>query len=209
MKSLIALLALAFTASLPAQAVKLSLDSKGVIVDGGAHGNVVLGAPTLTGLDKKPRKPTFAVADDRKSATATYADGFVITIVPSSTEGTVLYSFDHKPDDASAIVITATLPLYLSNGGSFATNNGEPQPFPGEPAKQLFAQGAFNQIVFTTGTGEGLSFTMPASYQQMQDPRSWSIHHFQWIYHYDLNRYPNSTSFTLKVTPTKASPAKN
>lgn len=203
MKSLIALLALAFTSSLAAQAVKLSLDAKGVIVDGGPHGHIVLGAPALVGADKKPRKPVFAVAEDGKSATATYADGFVITLAPSSAEGTVLYSFDHKPEDASSIVITAILPLSYNNGGTFATNGGAPQPFPGEPGKQLFAQGAFTQITFTTGTGEGLSFTTPASYQQMQDPRAWSLNYFQWVYHYDLNRYPNATSFTLKVAPTK------
>jgi hypothetical protein len=203
MKSLIVLLALAFAGSLSAQTFKISADSSGIVIDGGAHGHIVLGAPAITGSDKKARKPVFAAAADGASATATYADGFVITIVPSSKDGTILYSFDQKPEDAVSILITATLPLSYNNGGTFATNGGAAQPFPAEPGKQLFAQGSFTKIDFHTGTGEGLSIAPPASYQQMQDPRAWGLQHFQWIYHYDLNRYPNATSFTLKVTPVK------
>lgn len=203
MKTLLALLALAFTASLSAQTLKLSADSKGVTVDGGVNGRVVLGAPTLTGSDKKARKAVFAPAADGASATATYANGTVVTIALSSADGTILYSFDQVPADTISMVITTGLPLDYNNGGSFVANDGEAKPFPGEPGKQLFAQGAFTKLDLYTGTGDGLSFKMPASYQQLQDPRAWGMQHFQWIYHYDFLRYPNATSFTLKVALVK------
>jgi len=203
MKSLLVSLALAFTASLSAQSLKLTADSKGIVIDGGTHGLIVLGAPALTGSDKKPRKATFAPSTDGTSATATYADGTVVTVVPSSADGTVRYSFDAVPADTVSLVITASLPLGYTGGGTFSANGGEAKPFPAEPGKQLFAQGAFTKIDFYSGTGEGLSFTVPASYQQLQDPRAWGIPHFQWIYHYDFLRYPNATSFTLKVAAVK------
>lgn len=203
MKTLLALLALAFGASLSAQSIKLSADAKGVVVDGGVNGRVVIGAPTVTGSDKKNRKAVFAPAADGLSATATYADGFVIKIALASADGTITYAFDQVPADAISIVVTTALPLSYNNGGTFATNGGEAKTFPGEPGKQLFAQGAFTQVNLYTGTGEGLAFSVPASYQQFQDPRAWGMQQFQWIYHYDLLRYPNTTSFTLKVATVK------
>lgn len=209
MKTPLVLLALAFTASLSAQTLKLSADSKGVIADGGVNGLVVLGAPTLTGSDKKARKAVFAPAADGTSATATYADGTVVTLAVSPADGTVLYRFDQVPPDTLSMVITTNLPLSYNEGGSFAANGGEAKPFPVEPGKQLFAQGAFTKLDLYTGTGDGLSFTTPASYQQLQDPRAWGMQHFQWIYHYDFLRYPNATSFTIKVALVKtAAPAK-
>lgn len=203
MKSLLVALALAFTASLSAQSLKLTADAKGIVIDGGTHGRIVLGAPTLTGSDKKNRKATFAPSADGTSATATYPDGTVVTIVPSSADGTILYSFDAVPADTITMVVTAALPLGYNTGGTFSANGSEAKPFPSEPGKQLFAQGAFTKIDFYGATGEGLSFSVPASYQQLQDPRAWGIPHFQWIYHYDFLRYPNATSFTLKVAAVK------
>ncbi|HEY9250029.1 MAG TPA: hypothetical protein VIO38_12895 [Rariglobus sp.] len=203
MKSLIVLLALAFTASLSAQTLKLSADSKGVTVDGGVNGLVVLGAPTLTGADKKARKATFAPAADGASATATYADGTVVTIALSPADGVILYSFDQIPADAISMVITTAIPLSYIEGGSYVANGAEAKPFPVEPGKQLFGQGAFKQMDFYTGTGDGLAFTVPATYQQLQDPRAWGYQNLQWIYHYDFLRYPGKTSFTFKVALVK------
>jgi hypothetical protein len=203
MKTLLAVLTLAFTASLSAQSVALTADAKGITLDGGAHGRMVLSPPTLTGSDKKARKAVFAPAADGTSATATYADGTVVTIAITPADGTVLYSFDQVPPDAIAMVVTASLPLSYGTGGSFVANGGEAKPFPGEPGKQLFAQGTFTKIDFYSATGEGLAFTVPASYQQLQDPRAWGIQNLQWIYHYDFLRYPGKTSFTIKVAPVK------
>ncbi len=209
MKTLLALLALAFTASLAAQSVKLSADTKGVIVDGGTAGRIVLTPPALTGSDKKTRKPVFTPAADGATATATFPDGFVIKVALSPKDGTISYSFDQVPADAASIVVNATLPVSYNEGGSFATGGGEAKSFPGEPGKQLFAQGSFDQIDLVKSTGEALSLTMPASYQQLQDNRIWGTQSFSWIYHYDLLRYPNETRFTISVAAVKAAaPAK-
>lgn len=209
MKTLLVLLTIAFTASLSAQAVKLSADSKGVTIDGGAAGRLVIAPPTISGTDKKSRKPVFTPTKDGSSATATFADGFVIKIVLSSKDGTIRYSFDQVPADAASIVLNTALPVSYNEGGSYATNRGEAKPFPGEPDKQLFAQGAFERVDLITGTGEGFSFETPTSYQQLQDNRIWGTQSFSWIYHYDLVRYPNDTSFTVQVASVKAAaPAK-
>jgi hypothetical protein len=198
MKTLLILLALAFTASLSAQSLKLSADAKGVIVDGGAAGRIVLSPPTISGMDKKPRKPVFKPSADGASATATFADGFEIKVVLSSEAGTITYNYT-PPVDGVAIVLNASLPVSYNEGGSYAVNRGEAKPFPGEPGKQLFAQGAYSQLDLVTGTGDGLSFTMPVSYQQLQDNRIWGTETFSWIYHFDVARYPNETSFAINV----------
>lgn len=198
MKTLIALLALAFTASLSAQSLKLSADAKGVTVDGGLAGRLVIAPPVISGTDKKPRKPTFKAAEDGASATATFADGFVINVALSSKAGTITYNYT-PPVDGVAILLNTSLPVSYNEGGSYATNGGAAKPFPGEPGKQLFAQGAFTQVDLVTGTGDGLSLTMPASYQQLQDNRIWGTSSFSWLYHYDLVRYPDETGFTINV----------
>ncbi|MDF3057982.1 MAG: hypothetical protein K0R17_2197 [Rariglobus sp.] len=203
MKTLLVFLALACVAPLSAQSIKLSADAKGVVVDGGPSGRIVLGVPTITGSDKKSRKPVFAPSADGTSAVATFTDGFVINIVLSAETGAITYRFDRAPADAASIIVNATLPVSYNEGGGYATNGGEAKPFPGEPGKQLFAQGAFTRLDLITGTGDGLSFTMPASYQQLQDSRIWGTQNFSWIYHYDFLRYPSETSFTIDVAPVK------
>lgn len=203
MKTLLVSLCLSFTASLSAQSLKLSADTRGVTVDGGAAGHLVLSAPIIGGSDKKDRKPVFTPAADGVSATAVYPDGLILKISLSAKNGTITYTLDHVPADAASLKITAALPVSYNDGGTYTTNGGEAKSFPGEPGKQLFAQGAFNQLDLVTGTGEGLSLTMPASYQQLQDNRVWGTQSFSWIYHYDFLRYPNETSFTISVAMVK------
>jgi len=200
MKPLLVFLALTFTASLHAQHLKLSADSKGVVVDGGPAGRLVLSGPVIVGSDKKGRKPTFLPAEDGASATATYADGFVIKVDFSAVDGTIAYSFAQIPADALLMKITAALPLSYNQGGTYALNNdGASKPFPGEPGNQIIAQGASSQFNLTTGTGEGLSFTVPAAYHQLSDARAWGAQGFSWTYFYDLKRYSNETRFTIQV----------
>lgn len=209
MKALLILFTLAFSTSLSAQSIQLSADAKGITVDGGTAGRLVLSAPVISGSDKKDRKPVFTPAADGSSATAVYADGLTLKITLSSKNGTITYAFDHVPTDAASLKISTLLPLSYNLGGTYVANGGEAKSFPGEPGKQLFAQGSFNQLDLITGTGEGLSFTTPASYQQLQDNRVWNTQSFSWIYHYDFLRYPNETSFTISVAMVKpATPAK-
>lgn len=203
MKTLLVLLSLAFAASLSAQPIKLSADAKGVTIDGDLNGRVTLAAPTITGSDKKARKAVFAAGADGLSATATYPDGFVIRVTIAPAEGTVAYGFDQPPVDATAIVVNVSLPLAYADGGTYSANGAAAQPFPAESGKQLFAQGAFKQLDLITGAGTGLSFTLPASYQQLQDNRIWGTPSFSWIYHYDLLRYPATTGFVIKVSAVK------
>lgn len=205
MKPLLALLALSLSAAVVvrAQDIKLSIDTKGVVVDAGPSGRVVLGAPVLSGTDGKDRKAVLTPAADGLSAKAAYPDGFVITLSVSAQDGEIRYDFDAPQADAKSVKINASLPVSDFAGGTFATNGGQPQPFPADSGKQLFAQGAFSRIDLALGTGAGLSFTVPATYQQLQDNRVWGTKSFSWIYHYDLLRYPNSTGFSLKVSALK------
>lgn len=211
MKPLTLLLAFVFASSLHAQAVKLTATTEGVVVDGGAGGRVVLRAPMIGGADKKDRKAVFTPADDGASATAAYADGTVVKIT-FSAEGAVTYSFGSVPPNAITLKIIAALPRSFSVGGSYVVDKSEAKPFPGETGKQIFAQGAFSYLEFISGTGDGISFTVPASYQQLQDPRAWGMQEFHWVYHYDFLRYPEATQFILTAATVKkavAAPATN
>lgn len=205
MKTLLALLALALSAaaSVRAQDIKLSINAKGVAVDAGPSGHVTLGAPVLSGNDGKDRKPVLTPAADGLTAKAVYPDGFVIDISVSAQDGSIRYDFPASQADAKSVKINASLPLSDFAGGTFATNGGQPQPFPAEAGKQLVSQGAFTRMDVTPAAAGGLSFAIPASYQQLQDNRVWGTKSFSWIYHYDLLRYPNSTGFSLKVSALK------
>ncbi|MFA6287719.1 MAG: hypothetical protein WC661_10080 [Opitutaceae bacterium] len=208
MKKLLVILALALVPVLPAQTLTLSATAKGVAIDGGTTGLLVLSAPVITGSDGKSRTPVLTPAADGASATAVYADGFTIKITFSQKDGEAIYSFDHPPVGAKSLVITTPLDLYYNEGGTYAVNGGEPKLFPAEKDKQLFAQGAFTQLDIRNGSGAGFSLQMPESYQQLQDNRVWGTQSFAWIYHYDFLRYPEATGFTIKAALLKPVPAK-
>lgn len=205
MKTLLALLALAISASVAARAqnVSLSIDAKGVVVDAGPSGRLTIAPPVLVGNDGKDRKSALTPAADGLTAKAVYPDGFVIDISVSVQDGEIRYDFDASQADAKAVRVNASLPISVFGGGTFATNGGQPQPLPAEVGKQLVAQGAFTRIDVSPAAGAGLSFTTPATYQQLQDNRIWNTSSFSWIYHYDLLRYPNSSGFALKVSTLK------
>lgn len=196
-------LSLSLAVAAHAQALKLSINAKGVVVDGGPSGPVILSAPVLSGNDGKDRKPVFTPAADGLSAKAVYPDGFAIDISVSAQDGAIRYDFDASQADAKNVKINAGLPASAFVGSTFATDGGQAKPFPAESGKQLIAQGAFSRVDLATGPGAGLSFTVPASYQQIQDNRVWGTQSFSWIYHYDLLRYPNSTGFSIKVSALK------
>lgn len=202
MKTLLAIFALSLAAavSVPAQSPKLSIDAKGVTVDGGAAGRVTLAPPVVAGSDGKDRKPAFTAGADGLTAKAVYPDGFTIDISVSAQDGSVRYDFLASQADAKSVRINASLPAVTFVGGTFAANGGQSQPFPAESGKQLVSQGAFTRMDVSPSSGGGLSFAIPASYQQLQDNRIWGTSSFSWIYHYDLMRYPNSTGFAIKVS---------
>lgn len=202
-KTLLSLVAFAFATALSAQSLSLSATAKGIVVDGGSHGRFVLGAPVIGGSDKKDLKPSFVPAEDGTSATATYADGTVINIELSSAEGVITYRFNGVLYNAKSVKISTTIPIDYSSGGTYSLNNEEAKPFPYQPEKQLFAQGAFSRVAFDIGTGEGLAFQTPTSYQQLQDNRIWDTRSYSWIYHYDLGRYPEALEFRIKVSTFK------
>lgn len=199
MKKLLVILALTLGASLQAQALKLSATAKGVIIDGGTTGKLALGVPVISGSDGKSHKPVVTPAADGSSATAVYDDGVTIKISLSNKDGKVTYSFDQAPVGAKSIVITTPLDLYYNEGGTYAADGGAPKLFPVEKDKQLFAQGSFFKLDLRNGSGAGFALEVPASYQQLQDNRVWGTQSFAWIYHYDLLRYPNETSFSIKA----------
>lgn len=205
MKTLLSLLTLglSLTVAAHAQSLKLSVDTKGVVVDGGPSGLVTIAAPVVVGTDGKDRKPVLTPGADGLSAKAAYSDGFAINISVSTSDDTIRYDFDASQANAKTVRLNANLPVSTFGGGTFATNGGQPQPFPADAGKQLVAQGAFTRVDVSVAPGAGLSFSAPASYQQLQDNRIWNTSSFSWIYHYDLLRYPNSTGFSLKVSVLK------
>ncbi|MFA6287717.1 MAG: hypothetical protein WC661_10070 [Opitutaceae bacterium] len=203
MKTLLTLLVLSLVSPLSAQTPKLSAETSGIVVDGGTSGRLVLAAPAFNGADKKDIKGVFTPAADGASATIAYPNGFTVQVALSSEAGTITYSYSDVPEGSFALKINSALPASY-NGGTYATNGGEAKLFPATPDKQLIAQGAFTQLDFVGSTGEGLSFKVPGTYQQLQDTRKWGHAFISWIYYYDFARYNGKTSFTIKVSTLKA-----
>ena len=200
--------ALALVSPLSAQTLKLSADTTGIVVDGGTCGSFVLPAPFFNGADKKDIKGVFTPSADGSSATVVYPDGFTVKVALSSEAGTITYSYGEVPEGSFALKLNSVLPVSY-NGGTYATDGGKAAPFPATPDKQLIAQGTFAQLDFVGSTGEGLSFKVPATYQQLQDGRKWGFEFISWIYYYDFARYNGQTSFTIKISTLKAAaPAK-
>lgn len=185
-------------AVLSAQPLKLSLSDKGVVVNAGAIGSLTLEAPSLGFKGDKTLKPSFALDGD-KGGVATYPDGTVIRVSVSDADKTATYSFDTLPEGATAIRIDTKIPISLNQGGRFAlgTKTGE---FPTALAGQFLAHGDAATLDVIHALGDGVRFTAPAGYQQLQDNRMWNWNTFFWIYRYDLLRYSGKKSFQIKVS---------
>ena len=191
------LLALCAAASLSAQSVKLSLSEKGAVVNAGTLGNLTLEAPAIGLPENKTIKPSFALDGD-KGGVATYPDGSVIRVSVSDADKTVTYAFDTLPAGATSIRIDTKIPISLNQGGRFALGD-KTGDFPAAKAGQFLAHGDAATLDVIHALGDGVRFTAPAGYQQLQDNRMWDWNTFFWIYRFDLQRYPGKKSFQIKV----------
>jgi hypothetical protein len=199
------LLALFATITVPAQSVSLSLSDKGVVVGAGTLGNLTLGTPVIGLPDNKTLKPSVALDGD-KSAVATFPDGSVIRVTISNTDKTVTYSFDTLPAGATSIRIDTPIPINLNQGGRFALG-GKTGEFPAALAGQFVAHGDASTLDIIHALGEGVRFTTPGAYQQLQDNRTWNWNTFFWIYRYDLQRHAGKKSFQIKISAIAPAPA--
>ena len=172
MRHPLVLLALVLCAVLPlsAQTIKLSLGNKGVIVDAGVLGKIVVPPPEITTIDEKQViKPTYAL-DGSGGALATYPDGFVIRIAVSDAHKTITYSYDRIPEGAAAFKFSTLFPINFNQGGSYVLGNQRGE-FPVALGETFFARGDANQVDIIHPLGEGIRFNTPTSFQQFQDNR--------------------------------------
>ena len=199
MKHLLALfLGLCAALCLPAQALKLSLSDDGVVVSAGTLGSFTLPPPSLDTVDKKELKPTYAL-NAEGSAQVTYANGFALKITVSNADNAITYSFEEIPSDAAFLKFVTLLPINLNQGGKF-TLGGKFGEFPVGKAGQFLAQGDADHLDIIHSLGEGIRFTTPATYQQLQDNRTWGWSVFAWIYRHDFKRYAGKHSLSFKVS---------
>lgn len=205
MKRLLPLL-LAFCAALPlsAQDLKLSLSDKGAIVNAGALGSFTVPAPIIDTTDKKEIKPTLALTAN--GAQATYPNGFVLNIAVSNADKSINYSFDAAPADAAMFRFMTMFPINLNQGGRYALGNKTGE-FPVAKGGQFVTQGDASTLDIIHPLGEGIRFSVPGAYHQMQDNRTWGWPVFAWVYRYDLRRHSGKTSFSFKVSTLAAAPA--
>ena len=205
-RPLLSLLAcLCVLSPLSAQALKLSLSDKGAVINAGALGSFTIPAPSIDTTDKKELKPTYALNADGSSAQATYANGFVLKIAVSNADKSITYSFDAPPANGAMLKFIPLFPINLNQGGRFALGNTTGE-FPVAKAGQFLATGDTNRLDIIHPLGEGIRFTVPAAYQQLQDNRTWNWNVFAWVYRYDLKRYAGKTSFSVKVSTLAAEP---
>lgn len=182
-----------------ADELKLSLSDKGAVVNAGALGSFTIPAPTLDTYDKKELKPTYSLDADG-GAQAAYANGFVLKISASNADRTLTYRFDAPPENGAFLKFVTLLPINLNQGGRYALGpqTGE---FPVEKAGQFLAHGDAGNLDIIHPLGDGIRFTTPAVYQQLQDNRTWGWPVFAWVYRYDLARYAGKKSFSFKISP--------
>ena len=192
------LLGLCAALPLSAQDIKLSLSDKGPVVTAGALGSYELPPPTVDTVDKKELKPTYAL-DGAGGAQATYSNGFVLKIAISNATKTVTYSFDAPPENGATLKFITMFPINLNQGGKFALGSATGE-FPSALVGQIIAQGDTNHLDIIHPLGEGIRFSMPAAYQQLQDNRKWGWNVFAWVYRYDLKRYAGKKSLTFKIS---------
>ncbi|MDF3057980.1 MAG: hypothetical protein K0R17_2195 [Rariglobus sp.] len=191
---------------LSAQGLKLSLSEKGAVLNAGTLGSFSLPAPSIDTTDKKELKPTYALNPEGGGAQATYSNGFVLKIAVSNADKSVTYSFDTPPKNGASLKFVTFFPINLSQGGRFAlgAKSGE---FPAAKAGQFLAQGDSTTFDVIHPLGEGVRFTVPAAFQQLQDNRTWGWNVFAWVYRYDLKRYAGKTSFSFRISSLAATPA--
>ncbi|MDF3058282.1 MAG: hypothetical protein K0R17_2497 [Rariglobus sp.] len=202
------LLGLCAVLPLPAQTIKLSLNNKGVVVDAGALGKIVVPPPEIATPDeKKVIKPTYTL-DGSGGALATYPDGFVIRIAVSDASKTITYAYDRIPEGAASFKFSTLLPINLNQGGRFVLGDKQGE-FPVTLGDAFFARGDTGQVDIIYPLGAGIRFSTPTSFQQLQDNRTWNWNVFVWVYYRDLKRYNHETSFTFTVSPVAAKVSAN
>lgn len=187
-----------FVLSPAVRALELTLSAEGVVINAGAIGQFVVPAPSLETSDKQELKPSLTLSSE-SDALATYANGFVVKIAINAAEKTIRYSFAQPPANASSLKLTTLLPINLNQGGTFTLGKTS-GTFPQTKSGQFLAHGEADRFDLVHPLGEGLRFSTPGAYQQLQDNRTWDWNVFAWIYRHDLKRYAGKTAFTLRLS---------
>jgi hypothetical protein len=197
--------ALCIAISLPAQSPELSLSAEGAVVSAGALGQFTVPAPSIETADQKELTPTYEL-DAGGNAQATYADGSVLKITMSKIDLAITYTFKILTGNATSLKFVTLLPINLNQGGRFALA-GKTGEFPAVKAGQFLSAGDASHFDVIHPLGEGIRFSMPAAYHQLQDNRLWDWNVFAWIYRYDLKRYPGKATFDIKLASLASEPA--
>jgi hypothetical protein len=168
----------ALALSLPARAVTLKADEKGISIQNGSQAELVIGYPEIG--DGAAHKIVNKVPGPN-SAVITYNGGGTcnITLTPN---GEIQYSFSGVPSDVTAWHTSSIIEVSYQQGGTWKMDSAAAAPFPPElgPKPQFFQNHA-NEFQLTDAQGKSLSFKMPPfSYDEMTDNRKWGWAVYAW-----------------------------
>lgn len=204
MHKLTLLLACGLLALSARASVALSLDPKGVAIEAGVAGRVVIPSPDYT-AGGQTVKPVWTPSANGASGVIKYENGFAVTVAIDSAAGTITYDYSTSSVVPSAMLrFTTILPSSLTSGGRYSMDKGSPLvEFPFEFVDQHLVRGEATDVSFVALGGEGFSVSAPVCWQAVQDNRKWNWNVFAWVYLYDLNKVPSRRAFSFTISAVK------
>jgi len=180
-RALVLVLCVLLMPLLATAAVTVSITDKGVKIDEGPSGTLMIDYPMLTNGGEGAVHKLIEKNVAGGQAVLKYEGGGQITV--EVTGGDVKYTFATMPGDVKNWVVSSLVPFNYSNGGTWAIGNGSETPFPvDKPDKpHLVQQGSVKKVTLKDPLGAKLVLGLPAnSYFELNDNRAWNWKIFAW-----------------------------
>ncbi|HEX2950249.1 MAG TPA: sugar-binding protein [Armatimonadota bacterium] len=158
-------------ACLMGYAATVTLTQDGIVVKSGPTIECTLTYPSMTGQDDKKYKP-IEKSINNNVITLKYEQGTEIRITLTDAK-TIEYAMSGVKTIKSFSMGTVILPVALCRGGKWWAGNREGIDFPVQLAEPFLFAGNSGVFQFVDVQGHGLRFTMPSTFQQLQDNRKW------------------------------------
>ncbi len=179
--------------SQPASAVKIVLESDGIVISAGEIGKLKLTYPSLSTDGKIQEKPTeVSVGKDRVEMK--YANGAALAVALQKGRN-LQFHYTSLPAGRK-MRMDMDIPLLMKDG-KFSTEGGELKPFPAEKSEQFVFKGNLKSCRLVGPQGTTLAITMEHGWQQLQDHRIWNGEKFDWLMATDMKEGEYWYSMTI------------
>lgn len=192
---------LAFAASLAGQTApaKLSLGTRGIVIDAGPMGTFIIPAPELhVGPKPSKHKAEYSYAGG-DTAEARYPGGATLRLQVDTAGTEILYTYAGLPEDARGFMHSMNIPIEFADGGHVQIGNDERKPLPAQATVQFVTVGVGGPFRLTSPSGATLAFTGPGNWCAVQDNRTWNDQKFVYQFFRDTKGWGNATSYTIRL----------